>query len=250
MVGRQRSGHRNLRESRRRDTTVEFSTDGTYVLRATASNALGSVQTDFTVLVNPVTSMTFRQGTSGHTQETTFIRGDSTGWNSGARNEFLVGRFGVGGMRGLLAFDLSSVPAAARVQGATLDLWMSGLGSGTSLNSLNLHELLLPFTEGTGDGSNATNGQGSGADWSNRSPATAWATPGAAEITEFASTPLASVTGLNPSATPAGTPVSFPSNAAMVSAVTAAISAGATLGFHAQDGHRYHRVQFVCPHRL
>ena len=46
----------------------------------------------------------------------------------------------------------------------------------------------------------ATHGQGSGADWSNRSPATAWATPGAAKTTDFVITPLQSVTGLNPSA--------------------------------------------------
>ena len=211
------------------DTSVQFSAAGTYVLRATASNALGSVQTDFTVLVNPITSMTFRQGINGYTQDTTFIRGDNLLWNSGARNELLVGRFGVGGMRGLLSFDLTSAPAGVSIQSATLDLWMSGLGSGTSLDSLDLHELLAPFTEGTGDGSNATNGQGSGADWTNRVPATAWATPGAAETTEFASAPLASIAGLNPSATPTGTALSFPSNSAMVSSVTTAIGAGQPL---------------------
>ena len=201
------------------------------MLRATASNALGSVQTDFTVRVNPITSMTFRQGLNGYTQDSTFIRGDNLLWNSGARNEFLVGRFGVGGMRGLLSFDLSSAPAGVGIQSASLDLWMSGLGSGTTLDSLDLHELLVPFTEGTGDGSSATNGQGSGADWTNRAPATAWATLGAEEATEFVSTPLASITGLNPSATPAGTALSFPSNSAMVSAATNAIAAGQPLDF-------------------
>ena len=212
------------------DTTVKFSTAGTYVLRATASNSLGSVQTDFTVLVNPPTSMTFRQGANGYTQATTFIRGDSTGWNSGGRSEFLVGRNN-GGLRGLLAFDLTSVPAGASVQSASLDLWMSALGTGTSLNSLDLHELLVPFIEGTGDGSGATNGQGSGADWSNRAPLVAWATPGAAETTEFAGTPLQSVIGINPSTSAAGTAFSFPSNSAIVSAVAAAITAAQPLDF-------------------
>ena len=223
-------GSTTFENSAMADTTAQFSAAGTYVLRATASNALGSVQTDFTVLVNPITSMTFRQGLNGYTQETTFIRGDNLLWNSGARNEFLVGRFGVGGMRGLLSFDLSSAPVGGSIQSASLDLKMSGLGSGTSLDSLDLHELLVPFTEGTGDGSSATNGQGTGADWTNRAtPAIAWATLGAEETTEFASTPLASITGLNPSTTPAGTALNFPSNSTMVSAATNAIGAGQPL---------------------
>ncbi len=212
------------------DTGAWFSAAGTYVLRATASNALGSVQTDFTVHVNPPTSMTFRQGTNGYTHDTTFIRGDSTGWNSGARSEFLVGRNN-GGLRGLLAFDLSTVPTGVSIQSASLSLWTSGLGSGTTLDSLDLHELLVPFTEGTGDGSIATNGQGTGADWTNRAPTTAWTTPGAAEATEFASTPLASITGINPTTSAAGTPLAFPSNSAIVAAVTTAISAAQPVDF-------------------
>jgi autotransporter-associated beta strand protein len=212
------------------DTSARFSAAGTYVLRATASNALGSVQTDFTVHVNPPASMTFRQGTNGYSQAATFIRADSLSWNSGARSEFLVGRNN-GGMRGLLAFDLTTVPAGASVQAASLDLWTSGLGSGTSLDSLDLHELLAPFTEGTGDGSIATNGQGTGADWSNRAPATMWATPGAAETTEFASIPLASVTGINPSISTAGTAINFPSNSAIITAVTTAIAAEQPVDF-------------------
>jgi autotransporter-associated beta strand protein len=213
------------------DTSVQFSAAGTYVLRATASNVLGSAQTDFTVLVNPATSMAFRQGTNGYTQDTTFIRGDNPLWNSGSRSEILAGRFGGGGMRGLLSFDLSPVPAGAGVLAASLDLWTSGLGTGTSLDSLGLHELLDPFTEGTGDGISATHGQGTGADWTNRSPATAWATPGAAETTEFTSTPLASITGINPSASAAGTALGFPSNPAMVAAATAAITTAKPLDF-------------------
>jgi autotransporter-associated beta strand protein len=212
------------------DTSAVFSSAGTYVLRATASNAIGSVRTDFTVHVNPPASMTFRQGANGYSQASTFIRGDFTDWNSGARSEFLVGRNN-GGLRGLLAFDLTAVPVGASVQAASLDLWTSGLGSGTSLNSLDLHELLVPFTEGIGDGSSATSGQGTGADWSNRAPAAAWNTPGAAENTEFASTPLASITGINPSISAVGTALGFSSNSAMVSTVASALSAGQPVDF-------------------
>lgn len=202
------------------ETKVRFTHPGTYHLRLVASNALGSAQADLTVHVSPPTSLSFRQGENNYYHQTTFIRGDSPTWNSGMRDQILIGRNGAG-MRGLLDFDLSSVPAGAMVESASLDLNIVFSGSGTMLNSLQLHPLLTPFAEGIGDGSSSTNGTGTGADWQNSAPANAWSTPGAASGTDFAPISIASLPGFNPSTTPAGTIFTFADTALALTAESA-----------------------------
>lgn len=211
------------------DTTATFSTSGTYVLRATAANALGTATTDLTVHVSPPALLTFRQGENTYSHAATFIRGDTVSWNSGARDQFLIGRNGSQPMRGLLAFDLSSVPSGATAQSAVLETWIPSTGGGTSLGALDLHELLVSFTEGTGNGSSSTNGVGTGADWANRTPSAAWSSPGAAAGTDYAASTLASVSGLTPAA-PGGTLVTFPTSPAFAAAANSALTAGLPLG--------------------
>jgi autotransporter-associated beta strand protein len=198
------------------DTTARFPTAGTYLIRATASNALGTTQADLTVNVDPPLAITFRQGENSYHHQATFIRGDSPAWNSGARDQILIGRNN-GGMRGLIEFDLSQIPAGSRITAASLDLWLAGTGTGTLLNTLSIHELLSTFTEGSGDGNSAINGTGTGADWTHRKPSIPWSAAGAAAGTEYATTPLASTAGFNPSTTAAGTQFTFTS-AALASA--------------------------------
>ncbi len=204
---------------------MQFPASGSYTLRAATTNFLGSAATHLIVLVNPPGTLTFRAGENGYAQDATFIRADTPTWNSGARDQILVGRNN-GGMRALLAFDLSGAPTGAVLQSATLDLCVAAAGNGTMLTNLGLHELLQPFTEGTGDGSSSTNGAGTGADWNNRDVAVAWTAPGGLAGTDYAAMPLVSIPGFDPSITPVGTRITFPSNPEMVAAVSNALRLG------------------------
>ncbi len=206
------------------DTSVQFSSAGTYVLRATASNVLGSSFQDVTVRVTPPASMTFRQGVSGYSHAATFLRKGSMTWNSGARDQFLVGGGNGEAFRGILAFELSGVPADLAVQGVTLDVWTdSGAGSGV-VGNLELRSLLRGFVEGTGDGSSSANGTGTGADWNTFNGTAAWTVPGG----DFDAGVLATVPGFPGNQTV--TQKTFASSPALVAAVQSAVASNATLG--------------------
>jgi glucuronoarabinoxylan endo-1,4-beta-xylanase len=212
------------------DTHVSFPADGNYVLRGTVTNAVGSIYQDFTVLVAPSTSLTLREGMNEYAHAATLIRSDLPTMNSGTRDQIVVGRNG-GALRGLLAFDVSPIPAGAAIESVTLDLWSVSAGSGTLLNTPELHELLTTFIEGTGDGSSAANGAGTGADWSTRtgSAADPWAAAGGASGTDYESATLATLAGFNPT-TSIGTQYTFGSTAELVSAVSGVAGTAAPLG--------------------
>ena len=161
-------------------TTVTFDTAGTYILQATATLGTTTASATRTVIVAAPANMTFRQGENGYSHSATFIRGDTATWNSGARDQLLIGRNSNTGMRGLFAFDLSVVPADATITSADFDIWVASTSSGI-INTLQLRPLLKDFTEGSGGGHSSTNGANSGADWNSRTgPTTAnlWGTPG------------------------------------------------------------------------
>ena len=197
------------------DTSVAFSAAGTYLLRATASNALGSASADLTVLVAPPTSLVLRQGVNGYAHAATFIRFDTPTWNSGARDQLLVGKNSAL-LRTLLGFDLSGAPAAATVSSATLDVWTDAAGSGT-VGDIELRPLLRSFTEGAGNGSTATNGVGTGADWNTYDGVNNWTTAGAQIDTAV----LATVSGFSSAQTL--TQKTFASSAAFVAAAQSAV---------------------------
>ncbi|MBL9117783.1 MAG: family 16 glycosylhydrolase [Verrucomicrobiaceae bacterium] len=205
------------------DTSVSFSTPGRYVLRATASNALGSVTQNITVDVAPPTSLTLRQGVSGYTHDATFIRADTTTWNSGARDQMLVGKNN-SAFRSLIRFGLAGVPTYP-VSAAQLDVWTDFAGTG-SVQTLELRTLNRSFIEGAGNGTVATNGVGTGADWLTHDGAGTWSTAGG----DLGSEVLASVPGFN-AVTTVNTQQTFASSPAMVSAVTSAIAGGTSLNF-------------------
>ena len=209
------------------DTTALFSASGTYLIRATATNGLGSAQADLTVHVSPPLTLTFRQGENDYSHKATFIRGDNPAWNSGSRDQLLVGRSS-SGVRGLLEFDLGQVPAGAGVTNASLDLWIAATGSGTNLETLRLHELIATFTEGSGDGISATYGTGTGADWTNRMVGMPWLIPGAAAESEYATPTLAGISSFDPSTTIAGTRFTL-SGAALATAAATAINTSQAL---------------------
>ncbi len=203
------------------DTSVAFSAPGTYVLRATVSNALGSASTDLTVIVAPPETVVLRQGVNGYAHAATFLRADSASWNSGARDQMLVGR-NSGAFRSLLGFDLTGVPTGATVTSATLDVWTDAIGTGV-VGDIELRPLLRSFAEGAGSGSSATDGAGTGADWNTHDGVNSWTTAGG----QIDTTVLARVSGF--SANQTFTQKTFPSSAAFVSAAQSAVTNSAPL---------------------
>jgi hypothetical protein len=180
------------------------------------------VTQDLILDVAPPSSITLRQGVNGYSHDATFIRADTTTWNSGARDQMLVGK-GNGIFRVLLSYNLASVTESYAVSAAQLDVWTDAAGTGT-VQTLELRSLSRNFTEGTGNGTSATNGAGTGTDWLTHDGTNAWSSDGG----DFNSTVLASVPGFN-AVTTVNTQQSFTSSPALVSAVTTALISGTPL---------------------
>lgn len=214
------------------DTLVSFSSDGHYLLRCTATNALGSIYQEFSVLVALPISLALREGVDGFQHAATLIRNDPAAMNSGSRDQLIVGR-NVGPLRSLISYDLSQIPIGATITGVTLDLWSSSTGTGATLEALELHRLLTTFIEGTGDGINTSSGAGSGADWRTRTGDTEepWSVNGGQPGTDYETVPSATLSGFNPSTAPVGARYTFGSSQALISAVSEVAGTAAPLAF-------------------
>jgi autotransporter-associated beta strand protein len=216
------------------DTHATFSVAGTYKLRCTATNQVGTASTEVTVHVAQQTTITLREGVDDYAHQATFVRSDVTTMNSGARDQLVVGRASVP-FRPLLSFDIPALEPGFSVDSVSLDCWISLAGSGTgSMGALELRKLNSTFLEGTGDGITASNGAGTGADWATRTGDVAdpWTTAGLGSGTDYDATVLASVTGLVPANLAAGAQVTLSSTStALRSAVTAAAGATEPIGF-------------------
>lgn len=208
------------------ETHVSFPSPGTYLLRCTVTNAGGSDTADISVsVVTPVTT-TFRQGENGYSHVATFIRADSTAWNSGARDQMLIGKSLNGpAFRSVLSFPLTGIPANATLTSVSLDVRTHDTTAGIgTMGSLELRTLNAPPTEGTGNSSSdPANGAGTGTTWNNRTNTIAWTSAGG----DFSSTVLSSVGSFN--ATTLDSAKSFPSSSAFVAAAQAAVSNGQAL---------------------
>jgi PKD repeat protein len=208
------------------DTSATFSAPGTYLIRGTATNAGGTATADATVTVATPATTSFRQGDDNYSHTATFLRGDSTAWNSGARDQFLVGRNDTAAklFRGVFSFPLSGIPSGATLTNITLDLWTHPTDGGTgSVSTVELRELTATPVEGTGLGTTATDGAGTGATWNNRTQTTPWNTSGG----DFTSTVLSSVLGFN--ATTTGELKTFLSSTAFLAAAQTAVATGSPL---------------------
>lgn len=211
------------------DTRAIFSAPGLYQLQCTATlNGIPGTAVR-TVNVATSTEITFRQGVSGYAQETTFVRADNPTWNAGARNQFLVGRINTGSSaaRGLLSFDLTSLPPGAVIQEAALDLVTSSDAGAGTVSQLELRSLSTDFTEGSGSGTSSTPADpntNSGANWNRRTDATAnltWTNTGGS----LGTTVLSTLPGYN-AATGINAPKSFPTSPAFVAAAQSALASG------------------------
>lgn len=220
-------GNVTFANSTNADTTATFTAIGSYVLQCVASVGTSTNTAAMNVSVAAPVSVALRQGVAGYSHIATFIRGDSANWNSGGRDQFIVGRWGGLGMRPLLSFDLSPLDSSAVFQSATLDVWTDvTLGTG-SVGAVELRKLQAAPTEGTGDGSNSSNGAGTGATWLSRTGGTnvsdLWVNAGG----DFETNVLSSIGGYN--ATLANVQKTFPSTAAFVTEAQVAFDAGQPL---------------------
>jgi hypothetical protein len=204
------------------DTRASFPAAGTYTLQCTATNPFGSTAAAVVVSVNAPATLTFRQGENGYSHGATMIRADNTTWNSGARDQMLVGKTS-SAMRSLLSFNLASISQGSTIQSATLDLTTSTTGGSGSINTLELYKLTATPVEGTGNGTLSTNGVGTGATWTLRDGVNLWTTAGG----DFDPAVLASVPGF--SGTEVGVAKSFASSAGFVAAAQAALNNGIPL---------------------
>jgi autotransporter-associated beta strand protein len=209
------------------DTTVLFSAPGTYVLQCAATYGSAprtSTGTDrVSVCVGTASTFTFRQGVAGYAHVATLIRADNTAWNSGSRDQILVGKTATA-LRGVYSFDLSALPPGAPITAASLDLWTAG-GSG-AIADIELHALTATPVEGTGDGVTSTNGAGTGATWASRTGGTApdqlWTNPGG----DFSTGILSTIAGFTAST---GVQKTFASSADFIGAAQTAADTGSPL---------------------
>lgn len=209
------------------DTTADFSAPGSYVLQCQCVVLNNTNVASVSVAVNAPVTLALRQGVNGYSHVGTFIRGDSVNWNSGARDQFLVGRWGGQPLRGIFSFDLSPLGTNAVVQSVSLDLWTDVTTGAGSVSNLELHPLLGTPVEGTGDGSSAANGAGTGATWLSRTGGTnssdLWTNAGG----DFTTNILAIIPGYD--ATIAGAQKTFVSSSNFVFLAQTALNSGQPL---------------------
>lgn len=142
--------------------------------------------------------------------EDTFINSGAPGNNAGATGWFDAGRDGIGGIRrGLLRFDLGSIPPGSTVTSATLQLMVVKVPANGPVNStFDLLRLLAGWKEGTKAGSGGAPATAGETTWNARIMGTAaWTAPGAksnAAATASASTAVGSADNAKYSWTGAG----------------------------------------------
>ncbi len=211
-------------------TRARFSATGSYQLQATATLANNgnpvTCSAILSVTVSPQMEVTatFRQGENGYAHTATFLRADNPTWNSGQRDQLLIGKLSGGqAMRAVFSYDVSAIPAAAsdEITSATLDVWTLSTSSPGTVGQLQLRSLLATPVEGTGTSGSAT---GDGATWTSRTGTANWTTAGG----DFAATALTTVDGYLSAVDVQKT---FPSTPALVTAVKNAVSTGTPFNF-------------------
>lgn len=129
-------------------------------------------------------TITLQQGVDGYTgTKDTWIRNTSPTYNFGAGTVFRAGDVGIGTAdRGLISFDISSIPPGAIITAATLKLYCVNEDSTTDFN-VSVYRVLRAWGEGTGDnaGKVADTGESS---WNDAEhDISAWGTAGCANTT-------------------------------------------------------------------
>ena len=121
--------------------------------------------------------------------------------NWGGYTLFHVGANALSVRRGLLQFDVSSLPRWARIQSATLSVYATETLRGAGV--VGVHRVTTPWAEGSG----INTCTGDGATWLTAGLGPAWLTPGG----DFSGTGVASVTkqaAIHPGGTASTSPAS------------------------------------------
>jgi glucose/arabinose dehydrogenase len=132
----------------------------------------------------------------------TFINAGLPGNNAGANGWFDAGTDGTGGIRrGLLRFDLSSIPAGSTVTSASLQLTVVKIPAGGPVSStFDLFRLLASWNEGKKGGNSGGTATSGEATWTARMQGTAnWTAPGAKSDAAAAAS-ASTVVGASPNA--------------------------------------------------
>lgn len=115
-------------------------------------------------------------------KDTTLYESSTGAFSNALGAHFFAGRTNQGELRrGLIAFDLTVIPAGSTINSVRLDLY-NDRGSGS--NAFTLHRMLQDWGEGTSNAGNASDGQGvaptpGDATWLHASfPNVLWTTPG------------------------------------------------------------------------
>ena len=210
------------------DTTATFSTAGNYVLQCQASAGTSTNVDQVNVAVNAPLALALREGVGGYAHVATFIRGDSVNWNSGARDQFIVGRNNSQPLRPIYSFALSPLATNAVIQSVSLDYWTDATAGSGTLGDVELRKLNSTPIEGLGtSSSDSSNGAGTGATWLSRTGGTnvsdLWTNAGG----DFGTNVLSVVTGYD--ATITGAQKTFGSTTQFVATAQAALNTGQPL---------------------
>ena len=155
------------------DTTATFSTNGSYVLQCQAAVLTSTNSDSVSVAVNAPLALALREDVGGYAHVATFIRGDSVNWNSGGRDQFIVGRNNSQPLRPIFSFALSPLGTNAVIQSVTLDYWTDATAGIGTLGEVELRKLNSTPIEGLGtSSSDSSNGAGTGATWLSRTGGT------------------------------------------------------------------------------
>lgn len=194
-------------------TTASFSGPGIFVLRAHVSDTRDLVADSYVrVIHNREQELTFTAGAAGYGHTATYLRADNPAWNSGARDQLLLGRFN-GALRPVFSFPLSGLPPYPVLIDTKLTLQVIG-GTGT-VDALSLHSLTATPSEGTGNGLTSTDGAGTGTTWAHRTPTVTWSSAGG----DYGSVALATQPGV---ASTSNASITFESESLDIAATTAA----------------------------
>lgn len=122
----------------------------------------------------------------------TWVSSSGQTLNYGAATELHVGENGAEALRGVLKFDLSSIPVGSTINSATLSLYQFAQAD-TSTPELGVYYATRGWTEGTGNGTETADG----ATWLTYDGASSWSSPGG----DFDSTAQALATAPNTTGT-------------------------------------------------
>lgn len=121
----------------------------------------------------------------GANVDDTWIDKTTPWYNYGRMSTIDISQFGTEIKHGLIRFDLSSIPAGAKIKIAKMRLYFEGATALPAGGSIAVHRVLADWKEGNKTGSAG----GPGATWFDRTSPVSWSTPGG----DYDATPVTSV---------------------------------------------------------